>query len=572
MIAAPGLPGTSEPTKNGEKQRRVEGYWDDVEKYVKEKWEVDVDDHSDIFVSKNSGDETLEKYMREESKKHILYKDGSAEQNSSFKACKTLDWWKGSIEQSVHDKKVVFGGPYLAGSKEYDQVKLIVEGKTEGLRWIHLLCRETHHNHASHLSNVMSGKGETNNCFVFIAHAPGPSADDCRYVLSLLVAEKKNPSIVYGHLLCSGVPGVGKEMMQYAAKKIHEDPNILTIRFTPSDKAVPLYKRFGAVDDADEDEGHMVIKMKEVADKEIYSIVLQCIVALRYMRAKGMKHGNLSAREVLYFKWNEALNLKPFYLNLKTEHVQQESSQYAIQLKGIVKIDGNNFFVKGNNDYEDSLSLFSSLYEFPIVREIVHYMIEEDFKGESQEILNHEVTLMLRGEDRDLDFSAENLTELLEKGLYRYCAKELAVKELDKLQSVQEVHDELMLRLHIITYQVDPDAHNEIWESEKMIDHLTLLLKENREKMLKSLMEVDEMCMSRVLLEEIVGKDWRTRVTQDQDISTFEKIQILLREHWKETFEPFDSVEEILSREGLEGFKVFFTGQNLRTWIDPSGV
>ena len=402
-----------------------------------------------------------------------------------------------------------------------------------------------------------------NNCFVFIAHAPGGSAGNCRYILSLLVAEKDTATTVYGHLLCSGVEGIGQKLMKYAAEQIHKDPNIHTLRFSPTQQAIPLYKRFGAVED--KKEGYMVKKIREAADMEdmeIYSIVLQCIAALRYMRAKGVKHGKLSAREVSYFKLDEA----PLYLNLKTNRVERESSEYTIRLERLIHIDLDS--VKsiqiGDDDYEDFLSLFSSLYKFPIVRKIAQDMISKEFEEESRKILNHEITLLLQGRKQDLGSIPESLTKMIEKELYRYCAKKSGAKELDTLE---EVHEEIMLRLQIINYETDPDAHLEIWESTKMIDHLTELLKQNRENLLQSLMDIDYMYMSCVLLEEIVGKDWRTRVTQDQDISTFEKIHKLLTNRWPE-FNPDDSVYYHLSRTGLEGFKIFFipdTSRSFRT-------
>lgn len=107
--------------------------------------------------------------------------------------------------------------------------------------------------------------------------------------------------------------------------------------------------------------------------------------------------------------------------------------------------------------------------------------------------------------------------------------------------------------------------YENVWSAKETVEYLMLLLNsnnKNNKELLRELMFKYEIDVTRTLLEHVVGKDWKDRKDR---MSTFKRIQNFLREWWKKDLKPdatFD-VEYILSNDGFEDFKVFFTKDTL---------
>ena len=167
---------------------------------------------------------------------------------------------------------------------------------------------------------------------------------------------------------------------------------------------------------------------------------------------------------------------------------------------------------------------------------------------------------------------------LLEKNsdpITRESATVLSILGQSPNELMREKHDKIINKL--LSYDPEDyfedtdylaDRYKNGWCAKETVEHLKLLLNTNNKELLTSLMNFHEIDMTKTLLENVVGKDWRTR---EEDMSTFKKIQNFLREWWGDSVQNFEpnsfmstfTVEYLLGSENFEDFKVFFTEDTL---------
>lgn len=165
----------------------------------------------------------------------------------TFTACPTYDWWGFDAKAEP-----TLSGPHDSESDEFQTVAKILKGETLGFLWQHILCRDTMMGYSRGRATWMNSNPDVAKVFV----ARGGSNDDvdCEFLSAIMVCEySKKMRKVHVHLLCSGVPGVGGKLLEYAVSEMEKEPNVDFVELDPLDEAVTFYERHRFVfgDDGD---------------------------------------------------------------------------------------------------------------------------------------------------------------------------------------------------------------------------------------------------------------------------------------------------------------------------------
>ena len=167
--------------------------------------------------------------------------------------CSPSDWWKLSIKDSIEANEIHFAGPRDNESWEYKEVEKILKDEPDsekGFSWQPLLCRNVLQPYGFQLALELGRAG----FFVFVAftHSSHPEEKPCVVMLSIMVVEMKSPTNAYVHLLCSGVPTVGGQLLAYALTKLKVDNKELeSVSLHTTKKAEDFYKKHGLTSDKD---------------------------------------------------------------------------------------------------------------------------------------------------------------------------------------------------------------------------------------------------------------------------------------------------------------------------------
>jgi hypothetical protein len=163
----------------------------------------------------------------------------------TFIACPTYDWWRFDA-----GAKPTLSGPHGSLSDEFQNVAKILEGETDGFQWQHILCRDTLMGYSRARAKWMKSSNE--EAKVFIARGGWIDDVECEFLSAIMVCEySKKERKVHVHLLCSGVPGVGGDLLDYAVSEMEKDSNVDFVELDPVVRAVNFYKRHGFVSDDD---------------------------------------------------------------------------------------------------------------------------------------------------------------------------------------------------------------------------------------------------------------------------------------------------------------------------------
>ena len=174
--------------------------------------------------------------------------DASGEKRTrlrTFTACPTYDWWR--FDARAEPK---LSGPHGSVSDEFQTVAKILRGETAGFQWQHILCRDTLSLYSQMEASWMNFN--TEKAKVFIARGGSIGDVDCDFLSAIMVCEySRKMRKVHVRLLCSGVPGVGGKLLEYAVSEMQKEPNVDFVELSPVDAAVNFYLRHGFVSDGD---------------------------------------------------------------------------------------------------------------------------------------------------------------------------------------------------------------------------------------------------------------------------------------------------------------------------------
>lgn len=148
-----------------------------------------------------------------------------------FIACPTLEWYRFDARA-----KATLSGPHGNQSDEYKQVGLILSGMVQGYRWHQILCRDALDPDYS-LQTVKKMTDEERRFEVFVARGGSTDDAECDFLTAVMVCEYLE-EYVYVHFLCSGVPGVGGQLLEYAVSEIkkYEKMHFVALSAVPESK------------------------------------------------------------------------------------------------------------------------------------------------------------------------------------------------------------------------------------------------------------------------------------------------------------------------------------------------
>ena len=112
---------------------------------------------------------------------------------------------------------------------------------------------------------------------------------------------------------------------------------------------------------------HDYITRSRYRDANFYSAILQCIFALRYLRKRGVEHGDLHLNNIMFPTYREIRQGKEeaLYMDTKTGNTSHDPGSFGnwIKLHRIVKIFDWDHASTGvaNNNYNDLITFWSGI-------------------------------------------------------------------------------------------------------------------------------------------------------------------------------------------------------------------
>ena len=131
---------------------------------------------------------------------------------------------------------------------------------------------------------------------------------------------------------------------------------------------------------------HDYITRSRYRDANFYSAILQCIFALRYLRKRGVEHGDLHLNNIMFPTYREIRHGKEEALYMNTENGDTShdpgSSKNWIKLHRIVKIFDWDHASTGvaNNNYNDLIKIWRGIYSPTLDKDVQKFKKDHSTK------------------------------------------------------------------------------------------------------------------------------------------------------------------------------------------------